>query len=233
MLLATAAGMVLKDDLSLLIIPAAIVCYAWVWWHRARATLADDYVLLLGAMLVSAEVLMRWPRQFLPLAIVHGVGAYAYKSRLLLSLSISALAAWMGVERRTAFDFSADLAPRAFLTAGLVIAWRQLHDRLSNIRDFLRVCEHFAANLALWGALSLASDPGYLLTIAVAALVMAWGFKQRSEPFVLYAFVYAVIGADALLLHHFEHEAAIILISSVIAIAALIAIDKRFRERRG
>jgi hypothetical protein len=246
MLLASAAGIVLQKNLdrigplalAVLIALAAGGCYAWVWWRRTRATIADDYVLLLGALLVSADVAFieqqfhlldhHWPRHFLILAFVHGVGAYAYKSRTLLSLSIAALAAWMGVERR-----SGNFALPAFLTAGLIIAWRQLHARLSNLHDFLRVFEHFAANLALWGALSLASDPGYLLTIAVAALVILWGFIKRSEPFVLYAFIYAVIAADALLLHHFQHEAAIILTSSVIAIAALIAIDKRFRERRG
>jgi hypothetical protein len=248
MLLAAAAGIVLKDDLSLLFIPAAIACYAWVWWHRSRATLADDYVLLLGALLVSAEVLMRWPRQFLPLAIIHGIGAYAYRSRLLLSLSITALAAWMGIERRDTFEFDAGLAPRAFLAAALLIAWRQIHMATaalsgrgaaegSGTHTFLRVFEHFAMNLTLWGSLTLLSENetftlGCLLTIAFAAAAMAWGFKQRSEPFVLIAFVYGVIAAIALLVHYFENAEVVILIGSIAAIIALIAIDRSFRARR-
>lgn len=248
MMLAAAAGIVLKDDLSLLIIPAAVACYAWVWWHRSRATLADDYVLLLGALLVSAEVLMRWPRQFLPLAIVHGAGAYLYRSRLLLSLSIAALAAWMGIERRTAFEFDAGLAPRAFVTAGLVLAWRKLHFVILSRKDgegspprlheFLRIFEHFAMHLTLWGSLTLLFEDetftlGCILTIAFAAVAMAWGFKQRSEPFVLIAFVYGVIAAIALLVHHFKGATeVVVLIGSIAAIVALIAIDRSFRARR-
>ncbi len=248
MLLAAAAGIVLKDDLSLLIIPAAVACYAWVWWHRSRATLADDYVLLLGALLVSAEVLMRGPRQFLPLAIVHGIGAYAYRSRLLLSLSITALAAWMGIERRSAFVFDAGLAPRAFLTVALLLAWRKLHSVILSredgegspprLREFLRVFEHFAVNLTLWGSLTLLSENetftlGCLLTIAFAAAAMAWGFKQRSEPFVLIAFVYGVIAAIAFLGHHFDDKREVVfLIGLIAAIVALIVIDRSFRARR-
>lgn len=36
---------------------AAIACYAWAWWKRSReVSLADDYVLLLAALLASAGV---------------------------------------------------------------------------------------------------------------------------------------------------------------------------------
>ncbi|HJQ37449.1 MAG TPA: hypothetical protein VKB93_09945 [Thermoanaerobaculia bacterium] len=240
MMLAAAAGIALKDDLSLLLIPAAIACYAWVWWHRSRAALADDYILLLGALLVSAEVLTRWPRQFLPLAVIHGLGAYVYRSRLLLSLSISALAAFMGIERRTTLGFNSELAPRAFLTAAMLIAWRQIHVATAALsgRDFLRVFEYFAMHLTLWGSLTLLSEDrtftlGCLLTIAFAAAAMAWGFKQRSEPFVLIAFVYGVIAAIALLVHHFnDAEELVVLVGSFTAIVALIAIDRSFRARR-
>ena len=238
MLLASAGGIVLKNQLSLLIIPAAVGCYAWVWWRRSRATVADDFVLLLGALLVSAEVLMRWPRQFLPLAIVHGVGAYVYRSRMLLSLSITALAAWMGIERRRVFEWNAGLAPRAFLTAGLLIAWREIHRRVAT-PDFLRVFEHFAMNLTLWGSLTLLAEDetymlGCVLTIALAAVAMAWGFAQRSEPFVLIAFVYAIIAVDALLLRRFPGSSEVVILTSMIAaIAVLIAINRSFHARRG
>lgn len=266
MLLAAAAGIVLKKNLerigpsalAVLIGCAAAACYGWVWWRRKRATIADDYVLLLGALLVSADFAFieqqfhlldhNWPRHFLVLAVIHGIGAYAYRSRALLSLSIAALAAWLGVERRSTFDFSVELSLRAFLAAGVVLAWRQLHFAiLSRARgdgspaalpEFLRVFEHFAANLALWGGLGLLSDDGTftagcLLVIVLAAVVMRWGFAQRSEPFVLYGFVYAVIGADAFLLHLFSEPASlIVLMSMILAIVALATIHRRFHERR-
>lgn len=240
MLLASAAGIVLKERLSLLMIPAAAACYAWVWWHRSGATIADDYVLLLGGLLVSAEVVqLHRPRPFLILAIVHGLGAYVYGSRILLSLSIAGLAAAMGIERGRAFEWNAALAPRAFLTAAMLIAWRELHRRLAS-QPFLRVFEYFAMNLTLWGSLTLLTENGTfvlgcLLTIALAAAAMGWGFLQRSEPFVLIALVYGVIAAEALVVHYVDDAAApwIILISTTLAIAVLIAIDRGFRARRG
>jgi hypothetical protein len=273
MLLATAAGIVLKKNfdrigplaLAMLIGAAAVACYAWVWWRRRHATLADDYVLLLGALLLSGDVAFieqqfhlldhHWPRHFLMLAIVHGVTAYAYRSKMLLSMSIAALAAWLGIEKRT-LDFDVDLAPRAFLCTGVAIAWREAHRRLAlrvipgnegegsraDERDpsFLRVFEHFAANFALWGGLTLLSDEstfnlGCLLTIALAAVVMWWGFRQRVEAFVLYAFVYAVISADALVLRH-THDGTltslIVLLSMIGAVVVLATIHRRFHERR-
>jgi hypothetical protein len=292
MLLATAAGIVLKNNLerigpvalATLMALASIACYAWVWWRRARATIADDYVLLLGALLLSGDLAFiesqfhlldrAWPRHFLILAVLHGVGAYAYRSRMLLSLSISALAAWMGIER-TMFVFAEDFAPRAFATAGLVLVWRELHRRLSqhspspglrppsprkrgegqqteNVegsplqndypdegREFLRVFEHFAANLTLWGALSLLRDDetfylGSALAFAIAAFVIWWGFRQRAETFVLYGFIYALIAADAPLLRNLRGTPLMLAIffSMIAAVVVLIFIRTRFHERR-
>ena len=269
MLLATAAGIVLKNNLdrigpvalAMLMALAAIACYAWVWWRRTRATIAGDYVLLLGALLLSGDVAFieaqfhlldhAWPRHFLILAVLHGAGAYAYRSRMLLSLSISALAAWMGIER-SALIFSDDFAPRAFVTAGLVLVWRQLHrfgggQAISPVRtgriacppQFLRVFEHFAANLTLWGSLSLLRKDetfylGCALAFAFALFVIWWGFRRRAESFVLYGFIYALIAADAPLFKHLENTqlALAVFVSMIAGVIALIFIRNRFHERR-
>ncbi|HEX2121555.1 MAG TPA: hypothetical protein VHL59_07930 [Thermoanaerobaculia bacterium] len=104
--------------------------------------------------------------------------------------------------------------------------------------DFLRVFEHFAANLALWGGLLLISDgdtfeAGCIVTIVLAAAVIAWGFAQKSEPFVLYAFVYGVIAADALLIEWIEPNTIAVLltliVSMIAAVAGLVALHRRFR----
>src|SRR5262249_43665328 len=62
--LATAAGWVLKNNLdrigplalAMAIGVAAIACYGYAWWHRTRATIVDDFIVLLGALLISADV---------------------------------------------------------------------------------------------------------------------------------------------------------------------------------
>jgi hypothetical protein len=249
MLLATAAGILLKNNLerigpialASIIGVAALACYVWSWRaaqprNRATAQPITDYILLLGALLVSADVgylesqfhlLDR--HSLLLLAVVHAAGAYAYGSRLVLSLSIAALAGWMGAEERRSLDL--------FLTSALVIGWREIHRRLGGTLEFLRVFEHFAANLALWGALLLLDkqrtfDAGCILTIVLAAGVIWWGRVQRSEPFVLYGFVYAVIAADALILRRLHETTAIaftLLVSMIVAVAVLVRLHHEHR----
>ena len=56
--------------------------------------------------------------------------------------------------------------------------------------------------------------------------MIAWGFRTRAEPFVLYGFVYAVIAADWLLLEAVDDSgtrvAFILLVSMIAAVAGLL-----------
>ncbi|MBV8516651.1 MAG: DUF2157 domain-containing protein [Acidobacteria bacterium] len=260
-LLATAAGIVLKDNLDRigpvalvsLMAVAALVCYAWVWSRRARASLVDDYVLLLGALIVSADVAFiesqfhllgeRRAFYFLLLAIVHGIVAYAYGSRMVLSLSVSAFAAWLGVRQPRMFDLdftSGGLAVHAFICALALLVWRALDRRWhKQPPEFSRIFEHAAALVALSGAFSLVFENdtrtlGCLLTLGCAAAVIAWGIRAQRESFVLYAFLYAVVAADVLLVSNLHDETSIffvIVVSTIASIVALFVIHARFRER--
>ncbi|HVG22661.1 MAG TPA: DUF2157 domain-containing protein [Thermoanaerobaculia bacterium] len=251
-LLAAAAGLVLKNNLerigplalSILIGAAAAGCYVWTWLRRARATIVDDYVLLLGALLVSADVAFiesqfhlfdgAWRRHLFLLAVVHAIGAYAYGSRMLLSLSIVAFAGWIGFDRNLR---PPNLVVPAMITAALLIVWREI-DRRWRGDAFSRTFEHFAANIALFGGLTLFDRDEAVVgmtTIAIAAVVAWWGVRTRHEPFVLYAMVYAVIAFDAFLIDQLRDAASILLlivVTSVIAVVALIVVHKRFAEER-
>ncbi|HEU4886562.1 MAG TPA: DUF2157 domain-containing protein, partial [Thermoanaerobaculia bacterium] len=266
MLLATAAGLVLKNNLdrigplalAVLIGIAAASCYAFVWWRRARASVVHDYVLLLGALLVSADVAFiesqfhllgdAWHRHFLILAIVHGVAAYLFRSRLVLSLSIVAVTAWLGV-RETPFGNGTDYAMRALGCAALLLMWRAAHLRFDAApaspaehppRDFAPTLEHFAANVAFAGTIALMFEDrtrilGCLFALIVAAAVIFWGMRTRRETFVLYAFLYAVLAVDVLFAEVVDEEALIfffIVLSVIGAIVALFAIHSRVREWR-
>lgn len=267
LLLAAAAGILLKDNLdrigplalALLIGVAATACYAWAWWRRGRESAVDDYVLLLGALLVSADVGFieaqfellggAWPRHFLLLAVLHGIAAYFFGSRLVLTLSVVAFAAWLGIEQKALgagmleSDFEPiDFAMRAFVCAAALIVWRITDRAARPASDFGPVFEHFAANIALAGAIALTFEDdtrvaGCLIALALAALVIVWGFRTRRELFVLYAFVYAVIAADVLLFELLNIRSdtsalLLIVVSMIIAVATLIAIHARFRELR-
>jgi hypothetical protein len=260
MLLATAAGLVLKNNLdrigplalAVLLGLTAASCYAFVWWRRARAGVIDDYVLLLGALLVSADVAFiesqfhllghAWHRHFLILAVLHGVTAYRFRSRIVLSLSVAALTAWLGV-REHPFGDASDYAIRAFVCALLLLAWRSAHvrfDRNIAARDFAPTFEHFAANLAFAGSIALMFESatrvlGCLLALAVAAAVIGWGIRTKRELFVLYAFLYAVLAVEVLFAHFVTIDVLIFLfvaVSIIVAIVALFAIHARVREWR-
>jgi hypothetical protein len=249
-MLAAAAGLLLKNNLdrigplalSIAIGLAALACYAWTWLRRERASVIDDYILLLGALLVSADVAFiesqyhllgeTWNRYLLLLlAIVHGAGAYVYNSRILVSLSASSLAGFFGFDKRIRFE-----AVPAFELAGILLAWRALDGALRPSTTFSRTLEHFAANAALIGGLSLMDDhlhAGTLLTIAVAAAVIVWGFRVRHEPFVLYGFVYGLIAADWFFLETLSvAEAFVLLVSMIVGVAGLLFLHAWFKERK-
>ena len=254
MLLATAGGIVLKNNvdrigplaLALMMAVAALACYAFVWWTRRDASLLHDYVLLLGALLLSADIAFvesqfhllgeAWHRHFLIVAVLHGIAAYRFNSRVLLSLAITAVAAWLGVERSGAFGTMGgeELSLRAFTAAAAVLAWRAANRRA----DFTRVFEHFAANLVALGALCLLEPDetliaGALLLIAIGAAIVWWGFRVRAEPFVLYGFVYAVIGADVLLIELVSNDVFtffVVALSMIAAIITLVILHARFTE---
>ena len=260
MLIVTGAGILVARNvekigplaLALAIAAASAGCYGYAIWHRrlARSSVIDDFVLLLGALLLSVDLgyvesqfhLLDygWPRHFLILAILHGVTAYFFDSRTLLCLSLAALAGWMGIEQRveTLFESTAETSIRALICSGCVLLWRAIDARSRASRTFEPVFEHFAANLALFGALSLTFDHstrwvGTLLTIAIAAGVILHGFRSRSESFVIYSYVYAVIAIDVFIVAELIQEDVALLsyliLSTIAAITGLFLLHSRFR----
>jgi hypothetical protein len=252
MLIATGVGIVITkhfDQIGPLAIAMAIglvaaFCYAWPSLKKKAAL--DEYVVLLGALLISADVAFietqwhllgsEWQRHFLLLAIVHAVAAYSFGSRAVLSLSIAALAAWMGVEQRRLFTGEVELATRAFLCAGILGVWRAANRKA----DFGPIFEHFATNIAFWGALTLTSirdtrPLGVILTLIFAAGSLLHGFRRRRELFVIYAAVYALIAVDIFVLDRIGDRMlglGYLVVSSIVAIAALFVTHVRFQNQR-
>jgi hypothetical protein len=242
------AGIVAKhlDEIGPMVIAGAIVlssiaCYAWCFWRRRseKASLIDDYILLLAALLASAGIgyieqqfhLLgeNWQRHFLFLAALHAAVAYLFDSRLVLSLAIGALAAYFGVERRHAFLWDGGPnAVRALTCAALVFGWR-FADALRRGTTFTRVFDHFATNLAFWGALSLLSESttriaGCLLAIVFAIASAVFGVRAREEAFVVYAWIYGVIALDVLVVDRMRNETLILFYLVLSTIAAIVAL---------
>jgi len=243
MMIATGVGIVIYkhlDQIGPLAIAIALgalaaACYVWVAL-KPRAPL-DDYVILLGALLISADAGFiesqfhllgdDWQRYFLLLAIVHAAAAYWFDSRSVLSISIVSLAAWLGVEKRGLFNNELQFAARAFTCAGVLVLWRVLNRR----PEFTPLFDQFAVNLAFWGSLILTAHSGtklvgLLVTLLIAAGAVWLGFRQRRELFVMYAFVYTIIAINIVVA-----VPMLILVSTVAGIAALFVIHAAFQKR--
>ncbi len=222
MLIATGAGILIKDhfDRSLIVALVALAaagCYGYAWWKRGRAeSLLDDYILLLGALLLTGDVGYfesqfhvfgdGWAWHLLILTIVHGATAYAYRSRVLLSLSISALAGFLGAWRShrdplDSLDEGIVTATRALFCGGLLMVWREIDRRLNRKTTFTPTFQHFAVNFSFWGALILTFEKdariiGGLIAVSLAILVVRHGLATNRESYFLYGFLYGMVAVD-------------------------------------
>ncbi|HUJ14097.1 MAG TPA: DUF2157 domain-containing protein [Thermoanaerobaculia bacterium] len=243
MLIATGVGIFVRKHfeeigpltIAIVLAALAIACFVWVSL-KSRAPL-DDYVVLLGALIVSADVAFvetqwhllggEWQRHLLLLALLHAATAYWFDSRAVLSLSIAALAGWFGVEKRELFDAQVQFAIRAFACSAALVVWRLVN----RVAAFKPIFDQFAMNIAFWGALILTADEdmkfaGLLVTVALAAAALRLAFAQRRELFLMYAFVYTIIAINIVVL-----QLAFMLMSAIAAIGALFVIHAIFQQR--
>ncbi len=109
----------------------AAACLVWAarrsapfaWGEATSAHAGFDYVLLLGALLVATDLgyletqfalLGRnWPWHLLVVALLYGLLAYRFDSKMLLSLALASFAAWRGIAVSIAKDLPWLGRPRA------------------------------------------------------------------------------------------------------------------------
>ena len=225
---------------------------------RAKAasrplTVAGDYLLLLAALLVSADLAYAerqftllgplWSWHLLLLAVVHAAIAYAFASPLVLAASLTALAGWFGVGGTLGdmlfFSVSTPaLGARALLCAAAIAAWRYADRRARPGTSFSDVFDHFAANLAFWGAIAWCLEwpwlaAGLPLLAGLAYASVRRGLDTGREAFLVYGIVYAAIGLCAAVAPRFDDTTAslgFILIVVCAAAAALWQLRRRLRE---
>jgi hypothetical protein len=260
MLISTGVGVYISkhlDDIGPLAIAALIglaaaACYAWAYWKQSRtASLVDDYVLLLAALLASADIgyiehhyhLLgnSWPRHFLFLAILHAATAYYFRSRLVLSLSVASLAAWLGIERRSldgSLETNVATAIRGFVCAAIVVTWRVVDRKLRPATTFTSFFDHASANLAFWASLTLAAHKetrllGCAIAIVLAVAATIYARRTREATFVIYAWVYGTIALDIAVTDAMHDEIFItfyMLVSTIAAIVGLFLSHARLRR---
>ncbi len=193
------------------------VCYATAIRTKRRGkerSIGGDYVLLLGALILSADLGYaeaqfhwlgaQWSWHLLMLAVLHAVTAYYFNSRLVLSVSLTSLLGWFGIQGHidsffVGENFLHQSGLQALVCAAIIMAWREVHVRAAQPQPFIEVLEHFAANTSSWGALALSFDDttryiGMLLVIGLAVISIRKGLRNQQEAFVVYGVAYAALG---------------------------------------
>lgn len=261
-LLVTGLGMLLHRNFDRLgpsvvllsIMTASAACYGFVIWRQRRkdsSSLVDDSALLLGALLLSAAIgygesvyhLLddHWSWHLILIALLHGCAAYYFASRVLLSLSITALAGFLGINYdviHTNLLVSHDLAVRGYICAAVLIAWRTANLRFSARREFTEVFDHVIAILTLVSALILVFEDdsrlvGVLLLLPAVAGVFLYGWRNRSQAFVVYAVIALLLGLGNFIAEMIGNETVVLLyflLSTIAAIVFLFIARTRFRE---
>lgn len=185
-------------------------------------SVAGEYLLLLAVLLASADLAYAerqftllgplWSWHLLILAVVHAAVAYAFASPLVLAAALTALAGWFGAggtpgELLRVSYSEAEFGARALACALLITGWRQADRRARPQSRFTDVFDHFAANLAFWGAIAWCGEWPWLAAGLPLLAVLAWaairrGLAQGREAFLVYGTVYAAIGICVAVLPH-------------------------------
>jgi hypothetical protein len=212
---------------------------------RRSLTAAADYLLLLGVLLVSADLGYAehafhwlgplWSWHLLALALFHAVVAYSLGSSLVLAASLAALCAWFGVgpslaDRPAFFGHSAlALGWRALGCAALIAGWRHIDGRRLGTADFRATFDQFATNTAFIGALAwCASWPSLLrglpLLAVLATLAIRHALATGRESFGVYGVLYAALGLCLAVLPHLRDVTAAASLALVVAVGAAMAL---------
>ncbi len=203
--------------LILALAAVAAACYGAAIRTRRRGearSLGGDYLLLLGALILSADVGYaesqfhwlgsHWSWHLLILAALHAATAYVLDSRLVLSASLATLAGWFGIEGNWSTLLGIEGTPgregiQGIVYGGAVLAWREVHRRLRGSPGFLYVFENFAANAGFCGALALCFAretrlAGLAVLMAVAIVSILKALRGNQEIFLIYGICYASLG---------------------------------------
>jgi hypothetical protein len=212
---------------------------------------AYDYVLLLGCLLLGTlqgylelryQLLAHyWNWWLLISALTYLLCAHYFDNRLVLSLALSTLGAWLGVKTSLlgAGLWEDTLRGNALFFGALVVAEGATQTLLGWKRHFLPVHLHLGVNVLLAalvaGVNSRAAGPAYLAGLLLAGGGSAlYAVRERSFAFLLYAVLYGYLGITIFLLDrgHWSSEGIILyfLVSAASLLTALVALHRRFRS---
>ena len=279
LLLTSGVGLLLAAhhaEIGPLAIGAAIAlagagCLWWVartapsfsWGEVPSASLAFDYVLLLGVLLLAADLAYveaqlavlgpRWPHHLLVVAAGYLAAAYRWDSRTVLGLALSALAAWRGVTIGLATGtmrpgrllssspwLAGNLRASAIVLGILYLAAAALSVKLARKAHFEEVYAAAGLLLLLGALLSGVGDgtawPVWLAALlAAAALVIRASLRLGRSLYLALAVAAAYLGLLRPLFAPFGSGASGVpfLLAALAGVGALALIFAAHRRMRG
>ena len=207
---------------------------------------AFDYVLYLGCLVFAAELgylesqlhLLRdnWNHYLLLSSVVFFLLAYRFDNRFVLSLALSTLAGWFGIQLFESSMLGHSLR-NAELVYGTFVAISGTGLYQAGIKKhFLEAYLHVAGNVLFIALFSAMVERDvewvYLLAlVGLAALAIGLGVRFKRFAFVLYGVVYGYLGISARVIHaidEFTGSMAYVAVSGTIVIVALVVLARRF-----
>ena len=255
--LAIAAGIALAAAGSLIWVARRAAPFSW--GEIPSPSVAFDYVLLLGLLLVAADLAYvevqftvlgpRWAYHLLIVGVLYLLAAYCSDSRTALGLAVATLAAWRGlsvslVPAMIGPGVAADLRASAIALGALYVGAAVLSVRLARKPHFEEVFASTGLLLLLGGLLSGVLDDrqawsAWLVAVLLTAGgVMAVAFRLGRSLYFAVALVAAYIALVRLLLEPFRYglhaDSIPLLLAAVLGSAVLAVIfwaHRRMRER--
>ena len=255
--LAIAVGIALAAAGSLIWVVRRAAPFSW--GEVPSPNVAFDYVLLLGLLLVAADLAYvevqftvlgpRWAYHLLIVGVLYLLAAYRWDSRTALGLAVATLAAWRGlsvslVPAMIGPGVAADLRASAIALGALYVGAAVLSVRLARKPHFEEVFASTGLLLLLGGLLSGVLDDrqawsAWLVAVLLTAGgVMAVAFRLGRSLYFAVALVAAYIALVRLLFEPFRYgrraDSIPLLLAAVLGSAVLAAIfwaHRRMRER--
>lgn len=212
---------------------------------------AYDYVLLLGCLLLGTLqgyleiryqlLAQHWNWWLLGSGLFYLFCAHYFDNRLVLSLALSTLGAWLGVRTSLLGGGMWDVILRGngLIFGALVVASGTVQFRLGWKRHFLPVLLHLGVNLLLAALVAgVESRSQGLIYLAGLLLVGAgsalYAQRTRSFAFLLYGVLYGYLGVTIFVLNRGHWDLigilAYFLVTAAALISALVAFHRRFRS---
>ena len=212
---------------------------------------AYDYVLFLGCLLLGTfqgylelryQLLAQyWSWWLLASALVYLLCAHYFDNRLVLSLALSTLGAWLGVKTSLlgAGHWDAALRGAALFFGAAVVAAGVIQVRLGWKRHYLPIHLHLGVNVLLAtlvsGVGSRINDTAYLaglLLVGIGSTLYAQ--RARSFAFLLYAVLYSYMGVTIFAMRHIRWDAEGVIVyflaTAAALVTSLVAFHRRFRS---